>query len=212
MNIDQDKLTSVFSSYAMAKKEQVLFLKLFFVAALFLVALALFFAYRIVDKASDKILVVNTGGEMLPLRSMEEDALYTTLLTTHCYSVSYYVNSFDVNNIKNNQSRAAFLVNQADLNAIFNKYQFDKAYSDAINKGTCYRCTFDRIESLRKIGNGSEYEVVFSSTLSIIDNAPSPVSIRVVSRATAIRTTPRYPENPTGFYFKSYLQEYYPIN
>ena len=61
------------------------------------------------------------------------------------------------------------------------------------------------------VGNGAEYQVVFSSILSIIDNG-IPLKFKVISRGIAIRTTARFPENPTGFYFKNYTQEYEPIN
>lgn len=32
--------------------------------------------------------------------------------------------------------------------------------------------------------------------------------IRIYSRGDAIRTTPSYPENVTGFFFRNYTQEY----
>lgn len=211
MEINKDNLIKGFLSYSEAKKKQVLYLKLTFLSMVIIVSIAFFYSYRLASKAMDKVLVVSTGGEILPLQSMEQETLYSSLLTTHCYSVSYYVNSFDVNNIKGNQARAAFLVNQADLNAVFGKYQYDKAYSDVVNKGVVYRCKFDKIEKIQNTGNGSEYQVVFTSTLSIIDNIGTSL-FKIVSRGSAIRVTPRYPENPTGFYFKNYTQEYYPIN
>jgi hypothetical protein len=208
--MNTEGLLKNFSTYVEAKKKQALYLKLFFVATTSIVIAVLYFAYKVVDHAADKILVVNTGGELLPVESSEIEELYKVLLTTHCYSVSYYANSFDVNNIKGNQARAAFLVNAADLNAIFDKYQFDKAYSDVINKGVVYRCEFKKMTRIRNVGNGSEYEVSFSSILSVIDNSKTSI-FEVRSHGTAIRVRPRYPENPTGFYFKSYTQEYYPI-
>lgn len=210
MNINKDDLVRKFAAYGEAKKKQVLYLKLFFGGSIAIIIAVLFFAYQLATQALDKVIVVNTGGEMLPVETSEMDILYKTLLTTHCYSVSYYVNTFDINNIKGNQARAAFLVNGADLNAIINKYQYDKAYSDAINKGVVYRCKFDKVEQLVSIGNGSEYHVVFGSILSIIDQSGIK-EFRILSKGVAIRVTPRYPENPTGWYFKSYVQEYYPI-
>ena len=211
MEINKEKLLNGFMSYVEAKRKQALYLKLFFASVTLVVVMILFYSYSIVSNCLDIIVVVNTGGELLSIKTMETEELYKVLLATHCYSVSYYVNTFDVNNIKNNQARAAFLVNQADLNAVFGKYQYDKAYSDAINKGVVYRCLFDQIDELRQVGNGSEYQVVFSSTLSVIDNTGTK-KFRIISKGVAIRVTPRYPENPTGYYFKNYIQEYYPIN
>ncbi|MCF0255191.1 MAG: hypothetical protein HUK10_02740 [Bacteroides heparinolyticus] len=210
MEVNKDSLLNTFSSYVESKRKESLYLKLFFFSTTFIIVAVLYFSFSIVKRANDNILVVNTGGQLLPVESSEMEKLYKSLLTTHCYSVAYYVNSFDINNIKNNQARAAFLVNQADLNAVFGKYQYDKAYSDAVNKGVVYRCDFDRIEDLRQIGNGSEYQVVFSSNLSVISNTGTK-HIKIVSNGTLIRVTPRYPENPTGYFFKSYVQEYVPL-
>lgn len=211
MEVNKESLLRGFMSFVEAKRQQALYLKLFFLSATIIIIAVLYYSYSIVKHANDNVMVVSSGGEILPVESSEMDELYKTLLVTHCYSVSYYVNSFDINNIKNNQARAAFLVNQADLNAVFGKYQYDKAYSDAVNKGVVYRCNFDRVEDLRQIGNGSEYQVVFSSTLSVISNTGTKL-IRIVSNGTLIRVTPRYPENPTGYYFKNYVQEYITLN
>lgn len=210
-SIDIGNFLERFNALVEAKRKQALYLKLFFASVTVIVVAVLFFAFSIVKHAAEQILVVNSGGQIVPTETMELEQLYKTLLAAHCYSVSYYANSFNVNNIKNNQARAAFLVNQVDLNAVFEKYQYDKAYSDAINKGVVYQCDFNRLESLRQKGNGSEYEVVFSSTLNIYDNTDKPIEVRILSKGTAIRVTPRFPENPTGFYFKNYVQEYYSI-
>lgn len=210
-NINKKLLIEKFCAYVSAKRKQALYLKLFFVSATVVIVSVLFYSYSITKHASEHILVVSTGGQFLPTETMELDQLYKTLLAAHCYSVSYYVNSFNVNNIKNNQSRAAFLVNQAELNAIYGKYKYDQAYSDAINKGVVYQCEFNQMENIRSIDNGSMYEVVFTSILSIVDNIGMK-KFQILSKGTAIRVTPRFPENPTGFYFKNYTQEYYPIN
>lgn len=209
--INKDQVAAQFTAYASAKNKQALYVKLTFGSVLIICALALYFASEIAEEGTNKILVVDAAGQLLPVKSENQEQLYKSLLQTHCYSVAYYTNTFDVNNIKSNQARAAFLVNGADLNAIFGKYQHDKAYSDALNKGTVYRCEFDKIESLQVVGNGAEYQVVFSSILSIIDNG-IPLKFKIISRGIAIRTTARFPENPTGFYFKNYTQEYEPIN
>lgn len=210
-SIDKKTFQEKFNSYVSAKRKQALYLKLFFASTTIIMISVLFYAFSIVRHASEQILVVSTGGQFLTTETMELDELYKSLLAAHCYSVSYYANSFNVNNIKNNQARAAFLVNQSDLNAVFGKYQYDKAYLDAINKGVIYLCEFNRMENVRNVDNSSRYEVVFTSTLSVIDNMETK-KFQIVSKGTAIRVTPRFPENPTGFYFKNYTQEYYPLN
>lgn len=107
-NINKELLIEKFCAYVSAKRKQALYLKLFFVSATVIIVSVLFYAYSITKHASEQILVVSTGGQFLPTETMELDQLYKTLLAAHCYSVSYYVNSFNVNNIKNNQSRASF--------------------------------------------------------------------------------------------------------
>lgn len=211
MELNKENLIKGFGAFIEGKRKEALYLKLFFASVTIVVIAVLYYAHSIATSALDKVLVVNTGGELLPIEAKEQEVLYESLLTSHCYSVSYYANSFNVNNIKDNQARAAFLVNQSDLNAIIGKYQYDKAYSDAVNKGVVYRCDFDKMEQIINVGNGSEYNVIFTSTLSVIDNV-TPTKFTIISKATAIRVTPRYPENPTGFYFKNYVQEYYPQN
>lgn len=211
MEINKNDLIKGFGTFVEGKRKEALYLKLFFFSVTAIIIAILYYAYSLANHALDKVIVVNTGGELLPIEAKEQSALYESLLTSHCYSVSFYANTFSVNNIKENQARASFLVNQSDLNAIIGKYQYDKAYSDVMNRGVVYRCDFDKIEQIVNVGNGSEYQVVFTSTLKIIDNIGTK-KITVISKGTAIRVTPRFPENPTGFYFKNYTQEYYPLN
>ena len=41
--------------------------------------MVLFFSYRVVNSAMDKILVVNEGGELLRFKAMQQDLLYESL-------------------------------------------------------------------------------------------------------------------------------------
>lgn len=210
MGLNIDGIQKNFNAFLEAKKQQALYLKLFFISSILVNLLTFCFAYKLVSDRDGKVIVVNGSGQQLASSVMDQENMYETQLQSACYSLSYYANTFDVNNIKMNQARAAFYLNRADLNAVIEKYQFDKAYSDVLNKGVVYRCSFDRIESLKTVGNEIEYDVVFTSTLSVITNT-STLFFRIISRGTAIRTTYNFPDNPTGFYFKSYIQEYYPI-
>ena len=168
-------------------------------------ALVLFFMNMTVRGVTDRILVVNTGGEFLQLKSMETDKLYETLLKAHCNAVAYYVNSFDRMSISGNQAQAVFLVEKSELNAIWNKYLNDRAYADAADRGVIYKCVFEKLHRVGIRDDG--YNVLFTSILSIHD-AGGVKRIRIYSRGDAIRTTPSYPENVTGFFFRNYTQEY----
>lgn len=163
------------------------------------IAMVLFFSYRVVNNAMNKILVVNEGGEFVHFKTMQTDKLFESLLKSHCYYTAYYLNSFDRLTIEENQARGLFLVNKSEANTIFAKYQADRAYGDALELGVIYRCDFDKINKLHVQGN--EYNVQFTSVLSIISNTGTK-KIRIISEGTAIRTTPKYPENVTGFFLK----------
>lgn len=55
------------------------------------------------------------------------------------------------------------------------------------------------------------FQVLFRLYLlfhSKIHDAGGVKRIRIYSRGDAIRTTPSYPENVTGFFFRNYTQEY----
>lgn len=196
-----------FSRLADARKSNTFRTKLVFVFSAASIAMVLFFSYRVVNNAMNRILVVNEGGEFVKFKAMETDVLYESLLKAHCYYTCYYMNSFDRLSLEENQARALFLVNKPDANNIFAKYQADRAYGDALELGTIYRCDFERLT--RAAVNGSEYEVEFTSILSII-SGDNTKKFRIRSRGTVMRTTPKYPENVTGFYFRTYNQNYTP--
>jgi hypothetical protein len=196
-----------FNKYAEARKNYTLRTKLVFIFCSVTIAMILFFSYRVVNNAMSKILVVNEGGEFVHFKAMQTDKLYESLLKSHCYYTSYYLNSFDRLTIEENQARGLFLVNKGDANTIFAKYQADRAYGDALELGVVYNCEYEKITEVRVQGN--EYNVQFTSVLSIISNTGTK-RFRIISEGTAIRTTPQYPENVTGFFFKTYRQTYMP--
>lgn len=196
-----------FNKYAEARKNYTLRTKLVFIFCSVTITMILFFSYRVVNNAMSKILVVNEGGEFVHFKAMQTDKLYESLLKSHCYYTSYYLNSFDRLTIEENQARGLFLVNKGDANTIFAKYQADRAYGDALELGVVYNCEYEKITEVRVQGN--EYNVQFTSVLSIISNTGTK-RFRIISEGTAIRTTPQYPENVTGFFFKTYRQTYMP--
>lgn len=195
-----------FNKYAEARKNFTLRTKLVFIFCSVAIAMVLFFSYRVVNNAMNKILVVNEGGEFVHFKAMQTDKLYESLLKSHCYYTAFYLNSFDRLTIEENQARGLFLVNTGDANTIFAKYQADRAYGDALELGTVYRCELEKVNEVRVQGN--EYNVQFTSILSIISNNGTK-KFKIISEGTAIRTTPQFPENVTGFFFKKYIQNYY---
>lgn len=80
--------------------------------------MVLFFSYRVVNNAMNKIIVVNEGGEFVHFKAMQTDKLFESLLKSHCYYTAYYLNSFDRLTIEENQARGLFLVNKSEANTI----------------------------------------------------------------------------------------------
>lgn len=194
-----------FNKYADARKNFTLRTKLVFIFCSVAIAMVLFFSYQVVNNAMNKILVVNEGGEFVRFRAVRQDLLYESLLKSHCAFTAYYLNSFDRLSLQENQARALFLVDKGEANAVFAKYQADRAYGDALELGVIYKTEFESLTDMSV--SGEEYHVRFTSILSIV-NGSEIKKVRIISEGTAIRTTPRYPENVSGFFFRTYNQQY----
>lgn len=194
-----------FNKYADARKNFTLRTKLVFVFCSATIAMVLFFSYQVVNNAMNKILVVNEGGEFVRFRAVRQDLLYESLLKSHCAFTAYYLNSFDRLSLQENRVRALFLVDKGEANAVFAKYQADRAYGDALELGVIYKTEFESLTDMSV--SGEEYHVRFTSILSIV-NGSEIKRVRIISEGTAIRTTPRYPENVSGFFFRTYNQQY----
>ena len=194
-----------FNKYADARKNFTLRTKLVFVFCSATIAMVLFFSYQVVNNAMNKILVVNEGGEFVRFRAVRQDLLYESLLKSHCAFTAYYLNSFDRLSLQENRARALFLVDKGEANAVFAKYQADRAYGDALELGVIYKTEFESLTDMSV--SGEEYRVRFTSILSIV-NGSEIKRVRIISEGTAIRTTPRYPENVSGFFFRTYNQQY----
>ena len=119
-----------FSGLAEARRNHTFRTKLVFIFSAVTIAMVLLFAYRVVNGAMNKILVVNEGGEFVHFKAVRQDMLYESLLKNHCYHTAYYLNSFDRLSLQENRARALFLVNKPDANTIFAKYQADRGYGD----------------------------------------------------------------------------------
>lgn len=194
-----------FNKYADARKNFTLRTKLVFVFCSATIAMVLFFSYQVVNNAMNKILVVNEGGEFVRFRAVRQDLLYESLLKSHCAFTAYYLNSFDRLSLQENRARALFLVDKGEANAVFAKYQADRAYGDALELGVIYKTEFESLTDMSV--SGEEYHVRFTSILSIV-NGSEIKRVRIISEGTAIRATPRYPENVSGFFFRTYNQQY----
>ena len=107
--MDIKNILKDFSRLAEARKNHTFRTRLVFIFCAATIAMVLFFSYRVVNSAMDKILVVNEGGELLRFKAMQQDLLYESLLKNHCYHTAYYLNSFDRLSLQENRARALFL-------------------------------------------------------------------------------------------------------
>ena len=92
--MDIKNILKDFSRLAEARKNHTFRTRLVFIFCAATIAMVLFFSYRVVNNAMNKILVVNEGGELLRFKAMQQDLLYESLLKNHCYHTAYYLNSF----------------------------------------------------------------------------------------------------------------------
>ena len=90
--MDIKNILKDFSRLAEARKNHTFRTRLVFIFCAATIAMVLFFSYRVVNSAMDKILVVNEGGELLRFKAMQQDLLYESLLKNHCYHTAYYLN------------------------------------------------------------------------------------------------------------------------
>lgn len=199
------KILEDFSRLAKARKDYTFRTRLAFLFSGVTIAMVLMFTYNVVNNAMNRILVVNEGGEFVRFRTARQDLLFESLLKSHCAFTAYYLNSFDRLSLQENRARALFLVDRQEANNIFAKYQADRAYGDALELGSIYKTEFESLTDMSV--SGEEYHVRFTSILSII-NGSEIKKVRILSEGTAVRTTPRYPENVSGFFFRTYNQKY----
>ena len=120
--MDIKNILKDFSRLAEARKNHTFRTRLVFIFCAATIAMVLFFSYRVVNSAMDKILVVNEGEEQLRFKAMQQDLLYESLLKNHCYHTAYYLNSFDRLSLQENRARALLLVSTPGAGAVFARY------------------------------------------------------------------------------------------
>lgn len=201
--MDKERILNEFDSLCKAKKQNSIYLKLCLGFALVLVVLILLWAFAVSQTALSKVVVISNSGQYLETEAMDAEALFSVRIQSTCDYLTKYANSFDRQSIQLNQAKANFYCNKQDLNAIFQKYYNDRSYSDATNNGAVYDCNLEEVISIK--GNNEPYLVEFSSILIIYSGGKS-FKFRIRSNGKIISTTPRYPENVTGFMFSELTQ------
>ena len=201
--LNKRRIVDEFDLFAKAKKTNVLYFLCALGFAFVIVLCVLIWGYRISVRAVDKVLVVDRSGEYLKTFSMENEKLFYVLMRNTCAMTTQYANSFDRFTIKENQVKALFYANKTDLETVFNKYNADASYHEALQNGVIYNCKIEEIKEI--VGDNQPYKVKFTSILNV-EYQDAIANYRIFSEGELIRTTPQYPENVTGFFFIRYKQ------
>lgn len=207
-NIPQElrQIISRFNSLSDARQRLSLNIRLILLFTSITVVTVSYFAYRIQRDAMQRIIVVDSTGEMKKVRAESEDKVYLTLLYSHCEQSGTFANSFDEFSISENQEKASHLIAKADLDRIIAAYAREGAYQDVRTRGVTYRYQFGNILTATNLG-GNEYRVQFYGILSILDGEVTK-QVRITSEGIAIRVEPHWPQNVTGYRFRTYSQSY----
>ncbi len=204
--INKEDILKNFDDLAIAKKNGRTIMSLIVFFSLVVISFVLIWTYAIVANAGDKIKVVDSNGQYLKTTLEKKEKLFKSLIQNHCANTVMYANSFDRMTVKENQIKALFLMNKTDAYRIFAKYKDDHAYNSSLDRGVVYKTEFEKIEEIS--GTEEPYHVRFSSILTIADNDKPVKKVQILSDGDIISYTPQYPENVSGFYFKSYNQTY----
>lgn len=205
--MNEEKILRSFEELSKAKKDNKNRNRLVVVLAGVAILGAFVFSFSVVQSAMNKIIVVDRAGEYLKISAEDSEQLFTTLVKATCSHLTHYANSFDRLTIKQNQAKAMILCHKNELQPVFNLYNQEKSYHEALERGVIYYC---ELEQVTVIGNTKPYHVEFTSILTITDGNRQ-TRFRIFSEGNLIPTTPQYPENTTGFFFTSYKQTLKPI-
>lgn len=204
--MDKEKTLKAYDDLLIAKKNNAAVSKLIVFGCVAIVVAILVWAFLVHISTIDQIKVVDQTGNVIHSELRKSEQLLKTLIENHSANTVYYLNSFDRLTIKENQSRALFLVNSRDANRVFSQFNTQNSYGDALTRGVVYETTYDRL--LNVDITKEPYKVRFQSIMTIYDNDKSPQRYLVLSEGLVAHHTAQYPENQAGLYYRSYRQEF----
>ena len=203
---DAQQIIKSFMGYSESKKRLKGNLLVFVVFCTIICTIVSVGAFWVQSKAMDKIIVVDNSGELRRIHTEDRTNLYLSLLYSHCEQSAFYMNSFDQFSIDSNYKKALKMCNKIDLDRIRAMFRNQGAYNDAVNRGVCYRYTFKDIVTARA-NKECGYDVRFWGVLEIIDGN-NVKKVRVNSHGETIRVHSKWPDNVTGYFWKSYNETY----
>lgn len=202
--VQKKNIIDGFDTYAKSKKTSATALKWCLIFSFAVIISVLFWAFSVSVTAIEKVVVVDRSGEYLKIATDSNEKLFQALIKSTCEKATHYANTFDRLNIWENQAKAAFYADKDILQRIFVKYQTDAAYHDALENGTVYKCELEEVQEIK--GINEPFEVTYTSILNVYYGT-NITRYRIHSTGMLIKTTVQYPDNVTGFFFKSLNQK-----
>ena len=194
-----------YNGFQNAKRQSVSLTKWFMVCCSIMVLAVLTWGFFVHTSTVGKIIVTDDAGRQLNSTVVQREELLETLVFNQCEAAVFYVNSFDRGNVKANQARSLFYINSRDAKRIFETYQKNGGYNDALQLGYTYEATFEKM--IRMDTETLPYGVEFSAILTISE-LDRKKRFRVLAKGNIDTRTPKFPENKTGFFFTDYTQIY----
>lgn len=156
-------------------------------------------------ESADKMKVIDSTGRVIQSDLRREEEVRVSTIQAHLANAMFYLNSFDRNSIKENQARALFLVDKKSADRIFNSYNRQGAYNDALQSGYIYRAKFNKLTVLE--GKTEPFTFEAEGELSVTDGSRT-ITTKIVGKGNIRYSNPNFPNNPQGMIIYDYLQEY----
>lgn len=198
-----------FDRLTVAKQQGAFAIKAVISLAVICMICSLGFAFFAYNAAYSKIAVIDTGGRYLQMTIEDEQNLQKALMQQTCSNLTYYLNSFDRNSMQAHYDKARAYCAQSELDVIAKLYRAEKIYYETSERGVILETRLNRINKIEALPDGN-VKADFTSVLTKIDgNIKSKFIIE--SQGTMKRTTPKYPDNTTGWFFTQYTQTIKPL-
>lgn len=155
--------------------------------------------------SADKMKVIDNTGRVIKSDLRREEDVRIATVQAHLANAIFYLNSFDRNSIKENQARALFLVDKKSADRIFNSYNRQGAYNDALQSGYIYRAKFNKLTILE--GTSEPFAFEMEGELTVTDGSRT-IKTKIIGKGNLRYSTPNFPNNPQGMLVYDYLQQY----
>lgn len=187
------------------KKNGRLAMRLITATAIIISLSALTYSFLAQVTASDKVKVVDARGLVINSELKNREDVKNASIQAHLANAVHYLNSFDRNSIKDNQAKAMFLVDKKSADRVFNSYNNQGAYNDAVRNNYIYNAEFSKLTRLE--GQSEPYLISFEAILTVKDGSRQ-IKSKIRGQGKISYTKPSFPNNTQGMILYDYLQEF----